>query len=506
MKNFIIIFLLLPFALYSSLLESDYGARPLSLGGSYVAVGNDPVAIFWNPAGMPEPKYGIVTLGYQMKFADMKNYEFFGSSKEFLQGYWGLGLVVWTAEEAGYDDLNEFTSMLKANEILIGASYKRSFFGILSAGATLKISHSKIVDSSATALALDIGARSVIQGIGIGFVIKNIGIGTEQIPMGMVLGGYYTFFRSSDKLHSISATADLASVQNIGFNLKIGAEYSFRNIAFFRLGYTTVPSGELGFTSKFRTGISFQYYGVDLSYTLEPFGQLGFTHEINLTYKIDTAFEKRLKDITPPEINFSADNSLISVKNGLEKIKFKIEIKDDNGIDKWGFYIEQDGKVVYKEEETGLENVKFVTKEIEWKGIDYNNKKLKDGKYRAIVRVSDIGENLNASSIDKIFISEDDYDVVLDCNKTVIKEKDKIEFSLLKPIKIAQKAWRLIIKDKDGAIIREIKGSGIFKNAIWDGKDAQNLPVLPEKYFAQLEITFGNNVVKPSNIIEIEVK
>ncbi len=504
---FIAIIILFPTIIQSSLLESDYGSRPVALGNSYVAVGGDPVSIFWNPAGLPEPRYGIITLGYQMKIADMKNYEFFGTSKEFLQGYWGLGVVVWSAEEEGWDELNELTGTIKANEYLIGVAYKRSFFGVLSAGVTFKYDYNKIVDSTENIVAIDIGARSVLQGIGIGFVIKNIGIGGESLPMGMVLGGWYTFFKSPDRLHSISATADLSSVQNIGFNLKTGIEYSFRKIAFLRIGYNTVPSAELGMSAKFRVGLGVKYYGADLSYTLSPYGPLGYTHEINLTYNLDTAFGVKLKDNNPPEINFSADSSLISKKNNLNSIKFKIEIKDDKGISEWQFFIKNsDGKVVYREEESGLENIKYVIKEIDWEGLSFNNRKLKDDKYIAVVRAYDLADNINASSIDNLFISEDDYDVIIEANRKQISEKQSVTITLLKRIRLMQKKWKLIIKDEDKDIVRTISGKGGFRKAVWDGKDKSGMPVLPGKYYIQLEVTFGNNVTKPSNIIDVEVK
>jgi len=56
------------------------------------------------------------------------------------------------------------------------------------------------------------------------------------------------------------------------------------------------------------------------------------------------------------------------------------------------------------------------------------------------------GINYNASSIDNLFISEDDYDVIIEANRKQISEKQSGTITLLKRIRLMQKKWKLIIK------------------------------------------------------------
>ena len=56
------------------------------------------------------------------------------------------------------------------------------------------------------------------------------------------------------------------------------------------------------------------------------------------------------------------------------------------------------------------------------------------------------GVNYNASSIDNLFISEDDYDVIIEANRKQISEKQSVTITLLKRIRLMQKKWKLIIK------------------------------------------------------------
>ena len=46
----------------ASFLDIGIGARSLSMGGAFVAVADDPTALYWNPAGMVTVSYTHLTL------------------------------------------------------------------------------------------------------------------------------------------------------------------------------------------------------------------------------------------------------------------------------------------------------------------------------------------------------------------------------------------------------------------------------------------------------------
>ncbi len=509
-KLLLILFILISISLNGAvLLETDYGTRPISMGGSYVSVGGDPVSVFWNPAGIPEPAfYGVATIGYQRKLSEMNMFELFGTYKKYLDGYWGFGFVTWGVSGMGWNELNEQSGEIDASEYLMGVAYKRSFFGIISAGATLKYDYNRIIDSAEHTVALDIGARSVVEGVGIGFVIKNIGIGAADLPIGMVLGGSYTVYRYL--FHTVFATIELSSVQGIGFNIRGGAEYNFKKLIYVRLGYNALSSTRLGIFAKLRMGVGFKYMGGELSYAFLPYGKLGYTHEVNITYNIDKLYKKSKVDEIKPMIKLMADKNLITGFGENKSIVFNIEAKDESAIKSWAFDIkDKNGKVVYAEKEDNLENVRYKLKQIEWNGkslISQGKKFVDDGKYKAEARVVDYGGNVAFDEIGEIFVYTSKYAIILNFNSDILLKGDTVKITLLRKLKVRQKAWRLVIRDEKGNIVFETKGKGAFKRYKWNGKDKEGYYVKSGKYKVKLEITFANNQTRESTEKILEVK
>ena len=59
-------------------LKIEYGARPVGMGGTFVALANDPAGIYYNPAGIAEIENTQFMGGYTVWFADLKyNYATF---------------------------------------------------------------------------------------------------------------------------------------------------------------------------------------------------------------------------------------------------------------------------------------------------------------------------------------------------------------------------------------------------------------------------------------------
>jgi hypothetical protein len=59
-------------------LKIEYGARPVGMGGTFVALANDPSGIYYNPAGIAEIQNTQFMGGYTVWFADLKyNYATF---------------------------------------------------------------------------------------------------------------------------------------------------------------------------------------------------------------------------------------------------------------------------------------------------------------------------------------------------------------------------------------------------------------------------------------------
>ncbi len=136
MKRFFVVLVFLALVSFSyalSLLDGTIGARPLSLGASYVAVGGDNESIFWNPAGLPNVKYASFSLGYQNRFLGFNYIDFYTSFKlpmktiDLLNGVWGVGFAYWGTEEERWNEFNELAGNVSANEYIVGVGYWCNF-------------------------------------------------------------------------------------------------------------------------------------------------------------------------------------------------------------------------------------------------------------------------------------------------------------------------------------------------------------------------------------------
>ena len=56
MKKIILLFIFFPIYLHANFIALNSGARSLAMGNAFVALANDPITIFYNPAGLSKIK------------------------------------------------------------------------------------------------------------------------------------------------------------------------------------------------------------------------------------------------------------------------------------------------------------------------------------------------------------------------------------------------------------------------------------------------------------------
>ncbi|MCX8096752.1 MAG: hypothetical protein N3D81_04570 [Spirochaetes bacterium] len=522
-----------------TLLENTIGPRPLSLGGAYVAVGGDNESIFWNPAGIPNVKYGSVSLGYQNRFLGFSYLEFYGSFKvpvkeiPLLDGVGGLGFAFWGTEEERWSDINELDGKVYANEYLFGLGYKKVFSDALSIGFALKLAGQSVDDVSSLSFVLDVGAISSVEGVGIGLAIKNIGIGSTNIdiPMGISLGAFYTVFNTPDNQHSVSLTGQLDSVYGSGFSLKVGSEYSWiptfwDGVIRVRLGYDTLPSKDLGILSGLGGGFDVSWYGATLKYSLYNLGFIGASHNVQLSYDFDFLLKRTLAqdDKESPTISLLVRPKMIVMGNEkYGKINIDIDIADNVGIKYWGYrIIDSSENVVYYYDLTNAKSLPKVSKSIEWDGKSQVGSPLYDDIYKLKVFAYDDVGNVSEKVEKNIIISADPRNIILIPDKQVITSPtDKLTVSSFRDVSNVISYRIVVVSERDGSIIREFKESANikltkdgkiasgkpleFKSIVWDLKKSDG--ELAEKgiYVVQGEFEFVGNVIRKSFPAEVRI-
>jgi Type IX secretion system protein PorV len=288
------------------------GPRAIGMGGAFVAVANDPSALYWNPSG-------ISRTGQNEFLFEHTNY-LIGTSYNFFGGVIALdeanaiGVSV-TYLDYGTEDVTTIEmpdgtgQTWSAKDMAIGLSYSRNLTDRFSMGGTAKMVLQQIWHESATGWAIDAGLLYItpFNDMKIGMAISNFGTDMRMTgedlyvthnPDPSVAGDnskipaeYYTdsyplplLFRlglSMDVIKSEDNTVTLAvdalHPNDNAESVNVGGEYSWNKTIYVRIGYKSmgIPSSEEGLTAGF--GLAYEVIAnvkFKLDYAYENYGIL----------------------------------------------------------------------------------------------------------------------------------------------------------------------------------------------------------------------------------------
>jgi hypothetical protein len=302
-------------------LKIEYGARPVGMGGSFVALANDPSGIYYNPAGIAEIKNTQFMGGYTIWFADLTyNYATFVLPTSRLNlSLWGSFLYsddipVTTVEHP--EGTGQYCSYIDG---LLGLTVSAFLSDRLSVGISGKYIQQRLYNESASTFALDIGSilRTPLKGVRLGMCLANYGgrmqlfgndlivqtdpwpeytgnpdvearLTTESFPLPLafklgiaynLLGAEEALFKNRD--HRITLAVDGIHPNDGEEKLQFGVEYGLYNTLFLRGGYKVNYD-----TQKFTGGAGMKFsvgqktFAVDYAYV--DMDVLDATHRISL--------------------------------------------------------------------------------------------------------------------------------------------------------------------------------------------------------------------------------
>jgi opacity protein-like surface antigen len=156
------------------------GARSLSMGGAFVAIADDPSAMYWNPAGIAGLHGFHLIVDHTYWIADIQ-YNYMGATID-LGSYGGLGVNV-TASNIGemkvttVDQQEGTGEVFGVTDLAFGLTYGLKLTDAFSIGFNPKFIYQKIWKMSANAFALDMGVKYLtpFKGITLGMSITNFG-------------------------------------------------------------------------------------------------------------------------------------------------------------------------------------------------------------------------------------------------------------------------------------------------------------------------------------------
>ena len=305
-------------------LKLGVGARPIALGGSFVAEASDLSALYWNPAGLARLGGNALQLAYTDYLAgvtynfaafgaDLGNLGTIAASVIFLDSG---SMDVRTVEQPGGTG-EEFD----VTNLALQLSYGRALTDRFALGFTGKYIREAIWHSSASTFAFDVGTlfTTPYERLRLGASFSNFGpkmqmsgrdilfsddpavnqegnveivnaeylMDKHPLPLLFRVGLAWTAVEQAD--HRILLSTDAAHPNDNSEYINMGAEYSFRELIDLRVGYKNLfeEDGEQGLT--FGAGLNVRLdraLRARFDYAYADFGRLAQTH----WFTVDLAF------------------------------------------------------------------------------------------------------------------------------------------------------------------------------------------------------------------------
>lgn len=293
-------------------LSIGQGAKATGMGSAFVAISDDPSALFWNPAGLTKVEGVGVIFDHTQWIADI-NYNFFAASYN-LGNYGSIGVSFLTSS---MDDMPVTTIMdpegtgetFNVSDAMFSLGYAINLTNNFSIGFNGKFVHQKIWKMDATAFALDIGVQYVtpFDGAVLAMSISNFGSkmkldGTSalvlydpdlqssgnnnqipaylqtdnwELPLNFRVGIAYQPISSNN--HKVTLAVDAIHPSDNYESINTGIEYSFSDFFFVRGGLKSLflEDSEESFT--FGAGIKQLLLGnvsIQVDYAYGDFGRL----------------------------------------------------------------------------------------------------------------------------------------------------------------------------------------------------------------------------------------
>ncbi len=247
------------------------GARAVGMGNAYVALAEDPVALYWNPAGVVQMRTSGVEFSNSTWFVDSRFQHVAAVLNTGNIGHLGISIMALNygeIEVTTIDNPEGTGEQFSPLDLAVGLSYARALTDRFSAGLTVKYIQQSVWNESATGMALDMGVfyRSDVKNLRIGMSMSNFGTdlrlegkdlrvaydvapnqegNNPRLPANLEVDKWPLplVFRvgvAADVINSnaqrLTLEADALHPNDNSESANLGAEYAFRELFFIRGG------------------------------------------------------------------------------------------------------------------------------------------------------------------------------------------------------------------------------------------------------------------------------
>ncbi len=280
-------------------LKVDVGARPASMGGAFMMVGNDATAMFYNPAGIAKMQSGFDLFAGNVSWIAGIQYYATGLVKDL--GNWGsvgvsaiycdygddiAGTRV-AANDKGYDD----TGNVDVGAYAVGLSYARALTNKFTVGGQIKYAQEHLgesllvaggtsVQNKVSGIAYDFGTIFYpgFKSFRLGMSIRNFSNQFKyqqyafQLPLTFTLGFAMDVLDFiGEHRNTLLLAVDAIHPRDYTERINVGGEYVFNNMVALRAGYK-YNYDEEGLCAGIGVKHTFGGVGIRLDYAYSDFG------------------------------------------------------------------------------------------------------------------------------------------------------------------------------------------------------------------------------------------
>lgn len=285
----------------ATFLKIGVGSRAVAMGEAYVAVADDPSAVYWNPAGIVTLTAPSASFMHVFWLEDIY-FDYIAGVLPTTIGTLGASIIylnhgdlLRSYEQDTPDDASR--GVFHAADLAVTLAYGARFSRSMQLGANVKLFSESIDGQDSFGAALDLGFLYELpwEKIKLGFVLQNLGPATRlnteffRLPLNFKIGlGYQPW---GPVMLSLEYNQLLEQAGKIG----LGVEYVYEKIVALRAGYQyqgAIDQGQwyqdfgTNTLSGFTAGVGITYADFQLDYAYVPYGFLGAAHRITLTYAL----------------------------------------------------------------------------------------------------------------------------------------------------------------------------------------------------------------------------
>lgn len=301
-------------------LTISQGARATSMGSAFVAIADDPSAIFWNPAGLARLERNGFMFDHTEWIADLK-YNF-GAAALNLGSFGTIGVSFITSDYGEMkvttiEEPNGTGETFSVNDIAFSVAWAINLTDNFSIGFNPKVVYQSIWNMNDFAFAIDMGVlyNTPFKGFTLGMSISNFGskmnlggntgiilhdpdetttgnngripaeLQTDSwdLPLGFKVGISYEAIKNEN--HKLMFAVDASHPNNDYESLNLGGEYVFNGIFAIRGGYKSLFLDDSEESFTLGAGLIQNIVGninITFNYAYSDFGRLSSVQKFSV--------------------------------------------------------------------------------------------------------------------------------------------------------------------------------------------------------------------------------